>query len=215
MSREKVEQIKRLLKELSAEEREAILKEVEEPAIPVFVWNSNLNGFKAALKYIESHGEVNLVALKNHLRRLGYVQDESEKFNYGIVYNETGIFRVDPKSSVVGLTSIGRELATLFNEDHENLTIIEKVLCRGLQQQSAGYTFLHIVGQNPRILREKLQEKLVELYGAKGKYYTGYCIRLFDQLDLIRKKREGRKMSYYLTVPEAWWQEPPKFEEEE
>ena len=60
------------------------------------------------------------------------------------------------------------------------------------------------------MIREDLQERLVELYGGKGRYYTGYYTRIFDQLDLIRKKRKGRKMSYYLNVPEAWWQGTPE-----
>ncbi len=129
-------------------------------------------------------------------------------------YNETGIFNVNAKENKTSLTSVGKELAALFNDDHENLTNIEKLLCRGLQQQSAGYTYLHIVGQNPRILREELQKKLVELYGGKGRYYTGYYTRLFSQLELLLKKRKGRKMMYYLAVPEAWWQEPPDLEKE-
>ena len=156
-----------------------------------------------------------LVELKNHLRQLGYIQDESDKINYGIVYENTGIFIIDQDTKNASLTSVGKELAALFNEDHSEFTPLEMLILRGLQQQVAGYAYLNIVGQNPGISREELKSRLVELYGGKGRYYTGYYIRLFSQIGLIAKKREGRQMTYYLTVPESWTGEAPQIEEDE
>lgn len=215
MSNEKIQRIRNLLRELSPEQRRALLTQVGEPSVPMFMWNSNLNGFKAALKYIEREGVVDLVELKNYLRDLGYVQDVSDRVNYGIVYEETGLFKIDSRNNTTTLTSMGNDLAAFFNEDHKNLTIFEKLICRGLQQLSSGYTYLHIVGQNPGITRKELVNKLVQIYGGKGRYFAGYYTRLFNQLELIAKERKGREVTYCLTVPEIWGGEPPEMIDDE
>jgi hypothetical protein len=92
---------------------------------------------------------------------------------------------------------------------------IDRMMHFFIARAAAGYAYLNIVGQNPGISREELKSRLVELYGGKGRYYTGYYIRLFSQIGLIAKKREGRQMTYYLTVPESWTGEAPQIEEDE
>jgi hypothetical protein len=111
----------------------------------------------------------------------------------------------------IALTEFGMELAKLCTAKPE-LSTVEVVLFRGLQQQSAGYTFLSVIGRTGKkgILREALLKQMEEVYGrGNGDYFTGYYITIYTQLKLIMKTTEDGKARFRLTVPEAWLTKPP------
>jgi hypothetical protein len=204
------EQLRRLLSKVPPQERKSLLTREE---VPRFWWNSNLMAFKAVLKKVESSGEIPDEDLVKFLQSKGLLKESATTKNYGYTYNETGIFVVDD-SGKVSLTVIGEELAKLFDNGTE-LRPIEVVVCRGLQQQAAGYAYLNIVGTNPGIHREELRQRMEELYGGTGRYYTGYYTRIFKQLKLIRRTTDQGKAKYWLTVPQAWSGSVPEDESEE
>jgi hypothetical protein len=217
----KIEQLKKLLRDLTPDERRALLASAEQK-IPAYVWNSNPLAFKAALKHVEKKKQVSRGEVRDFLRELKLVKDPLGKGRFGIMYNETGVFVVDSSKSggdlnrdMVSLTENGRKIARLFDTDYDRLSDIEMVISRGLQQQSGGYAFLHKVGQNPGIKRDELMKKMEKEFGGKGRYFTGYYITLFSRLGLIRRKRVRRAVVYYLAVPEGWTDEPPEIENEE
>ncbi len=197
-----------------------MLLEMKEERIPSFVWNSNPLAFKAALRYLLQNGDTRKGEVRDFLRKLELVVDRDNKCHIGIMYNRTGIFGVDdsrshgdPNEEIVNLTPIGSELAALFDDNYEELTPLETVLCRGLQQQGAGYDVLHLIGSEPGIARDALIKHLEALHGGKGRYYAGYFVALLKKLQLVQAARKGRKVGYYLTVPAGWTEEAPEISE--
>ncbi len=208
-------ELRRLVSQLSEEERKKLL-EAEEPPVPTFVWNSNPLAFKAAIRFVLGKGSTTRGEVRDYLRSLGLVKDPNNKCRFGILYTKTGVFYVNDARSegetckdLVGLTPLGKELAGLFDDDPTQMTPIETVVCRGLQQQSAGYLLLSIVGQSPGIQRDALWAKMVKEYGGKGRYYAGYYTTLLSRLGLVSTRRTGKKVGYYLAVPEGWIGEAP------
>lgn len=177
------------------------------PQIPAFHWNSNLKAFKAAMKITEKASRISDEDILKGLKSRGLVSPTARVDNYGYTYNETGIFIED--EGMVSLTEIGTQIAKLFN-DEENLNIVETIICRGLQQQSAGYTYLSILAEKPGIFRQDVVAKMMSIFGRQGKYYAGYYTNIFSQLGLIEKSSEDGKARYWLTVPRAWSGKPPE-----
>lgn len=211
-----IDDLKRIVSQLSEDERRKLL-EAPEPITPGFVWNSNPLGFKATLKYVGKKGKVTRLEIRDYLRSIKLVKDPRNKCRFGIVYNKTGIFFVEDSKSngdiskdTVILTPMGKELSKLFDENVTRLTPMETVICRGLQQQSAGYTFLSIVGQEPGIHREQLWKRMVTAHKGKGRYFAGYYAALFSRLGLLTTRRAGRWTKYFLRIPEGWVDEAPE-----
>jgi len=208
----RLSEVRALLTRLSAQEKEAVIRELSgtgAPSIPQFVWNSNPLAFKAALRFVRAKATLTRRDVRDHLRSLGLVRDSSNALNFGILYDETGVFAVAPDArgdrgeDSVSLTPIGLELAKLF-DDEPRLSPLETVICRGLQNQGGGYSLLSIVSTNPGMDALALRKHMVELYGPKGKFMTGYYCALFKRLGLLTTRKNGRRESYYPGFPAYW-----------
>jgi len=218
LSEEEMKQLKKLLSKLDPEQAKKVgisptlVETLNVPDIPQFWWNPNLQAFKMLLKKVEEKGETSDADLVRYLQSLNLASDTATTDNYGYTYTEAGIFiNNDGK---VSLSEIGKQIAKLCNAE-PTLTTLEIVLFRGLQQQSAGYTYLDIVGRNPGIFREDLMKELEKIYGGNGRYYAGYYTRIFKQLRLVKRTSEHGKARYWLTVHEAWGEKNPDIPEDE
>ncbi|MDS0300890.1 hypothetical protein NDI76_19245 [Halogeometricum sp. S1BR25-6] len=198
------------LKELSSEERAALLKDVEaENELPIIGWSSNPEAVKAAFKYVEEQGTVTFEDLRQHLHDEEHIEAEQGSYNFGIIDTEREVFfKTDgdrEAGTEITLNPCGKEYAEIFDES-DYLRPIEKTLLIGMQPYGSGLRFLGILEENREdgILRENLQEQMVEEYEGSGKYFTGYYGSWYSKLGLVDKERVGRKVKYKPAFPSAW-----------
>ena len=219
LNEQEIQQLKKLLSKLSPVQAQqvgvdpTIVENLKMPEVPSFQWNSNLVAFKAILRKLLKENALSETNLVKYLQSQGLVTESATVDNYGYVYPETGIFAM--AKGMVTLTEVGKQIAELCTDSRE-LTPFEVVVFRGLQQQSAGYTYLSIIGSNPGIFREDLIKKMQGTYKpGNSRYYVGYYTRIFKQLKLVKRTTENGKARYWLTVPEAWELTPPDVPEDE
>lgn len=199
------------LKKLSPEERRELLEEVEgKDTIPILRWSSNPKAVKAAFNYVKREEPVTFEELRSYLNSEGHIDAEEGSYNFGIVYAEDGSFFKTTgdrdANTEISLTDIGQQYAAVFDEQ-PGLRSIERTLLLGMQPYGSGFRFLSILEEHRDeggILREDLQEKMEEVYGGSGKYFTGYYSSWFNKLGLLEKERVGRKVKYSLAVPSEW-----------
>jgi hypothetical protein len=198
LSEEEKKKLKELLAKAQPEELKVLM---EEDMIPRFEWNSNLTAFKILIRKVLKEPGIKDEKLVEYLKGRNKLTSKAKVDNYGYVFEETGLFRTT--NGKVYLTEIGRKIAKEFNDD-EDFTTFEIVVMRGLQVQGAGFTVLNIINMTRGILREDLMAKMEDLYGGKGRYFTGYFVRVFKQLKLIEKTTENGKAKYIPKFPVAW-----------
>ena len=219
LNEQEIQQLKKLLSKLSPVQAQqvgvdpTIVENLKMPEVPSFQWNSNLVAFKTILRKLLKENVLSETNLVKYLQSQGLVTDSATVDNYGYVYSETGIFAI--ANGMATLTEVGKQIAELCTDSRE-LTSLEVVIFRGLQQQSAGYTYLSIIGSNPGIFREDLIKKMQDVYKpGNSRYYVGYYTRIFKQLKIVKRTTENGKARYWLTVPEAWELTPPDVPEDE
>lgn len=199
------------LKKLSAEERRELLEEVEtDDELPILRWSSNPDAVKAAFNFVEREGTVTFEELRSYLHSEGHIDAEKGSYNFGIVETEDGAFfhttgETDPDTEI-SLTDTGKEYAAVFDDDPD-LRPIERTLLLGMQPYGSAFFYLGTLEdhrEDDGLLREELQETLVDEYAGSGKYYTGYYNSWFHKLGLVEKERVGRKVKYRLATPSGW-----------
>lgn len=206
------EQIKEYVKTLPPEERQALLEEVESEDIYPFInWAPNPLSIKATLNFISDNGTVTYEQLREHLVDLGYTDTEEGQYNFGVVSidDDDAIFDTDggrDAETNISLTQIGEDIASVFDDRDDALRPHEKSLLFGLQPYGSGITYLALLEKHRSdgILRQDLEDAMIDQYGGKGKYFTGYFTSLFDRLGLIKKEQVGRKKKFHPNFPEAW-----------
>lgn len=199
------------LKKLSVEERRKLLEEVEtEDELPILRWSSNPEAVKAAFQFVEREGTVTFEELRSYLHSEGHIDAEQGSYNFGIVETDDGAFfhttgDRDPDTGI-SLTDTGKEYAAVFDEN-PGLRPIERTLLIGMQPYGSAFFYLGTLEEHrdeDGLLREELEEALVDEYEGSGKYYTGYYNSWFHKLGLVEKERVGRKVKYKLSVPSGW-----------
>ncbi|ELY53650.1 hypothetical protein C491_20961 [Natronococcus amylolyticus DSM 10524] len=199
------------LKKLSADERRKLLEEVEtDDKLPILRWSSNPEAVKAAFKFVERKDTVTFEELRSYLQSEGHIDAEEGSYNFGIVDTDDGAFFSttgdrDPNTEI-SLTDTGREFAAVFDEN-PGLRPIERTLLIGMQPYGSAFFYLSTLEayrEDGGLLREELQEALVDEYEGSGKYYTGYYNSWFHKLGLVEKEKIGRKVKYQLATPSGW-----------
>jgi len=204
------EELAEQLKQLPPEERRELFEELEsEDKIPILGWSSNPEAVKAAFNFVENEGTVTFEELRSFLHREGHIDAEEGSYNFGIVDTENGSFfhttgGREPDTEI-SLSELGHEYAEVFDENTE-LRPIERTLLIGMQPYGSAYYYLGILESHGEdgILREDLEEELVDAYSGSGSYYLGYYNSWFHKLGLVEKERDGRKMRYRLATPSGW-----------
>lgn len=205
------EQIREYVKNLPEDERKALLQEVEtEEVYPILHWAPNPLAVKATFNFIAERGTVTFEELRTHLVDLDYVETEKGKYNFGIIsiedenpiFNTTGGREADTE---ISLTAIGEDIANVFDSQN-GLRPHERALLCGLQPYGAGFAYLSLLDEHREdgILRQDLQETMVDRFGDKGKYFTGYFTSWYSRLGLMKKEQVGRKKKFLPDFPEAW-----------
>lgn len=205
------EQIKEFVKSLPENEREALLKDVQtEEVYPVINWAPNPLAIKATFNFISDHGTVTYEELRQHLVDLGYADTEKGEYNFGIVSVEEDdpVFKTDggrDADTKISLTPIGEDIADVFDNTQE-LRPHERALLCGLQPYGSGFAYLSILDEHRDggILRQDLEDTMVDRFGGKGKYFTGYFTSWYSRLGLMEKEQVGRKKKFHPDFPEAW-----------
>lgn len=198
------------LRQLPQEERQELLKELEnEDEVPILRWSSNPDAVKAAFNFVEREGTVTFEDLRSVLHGEGHIDAEEGSYNFGIVDTENGPFFETSgerdSDTEISLTELGEEYAAVF-DDTAGLRPIERTLLIGMQPYGSAYRYLGILEAHGEegVLREDLEEELVDTYSGSGSYYLGYYNSWFHKLGLIEKERDGRKMRYRLATPSGW-----------
>lgn len=199
------------LKKLSADERRKLLEEVEtDDELPILRWASNPEAVKAAFNFVEREGTVTFEELRSYLHGEGHIDAEQGSYKFGIVDTDDGSFFHTTgdrdADTEISLTDTGKEYASVFDEN-PGLRPIERTLLIGMQPYGSAYFYLGTLEahrDDDGLLREELQEALVDEYEGSGKYYTGYYNSWFHKLGLVEKERVGRKVKYKLAVPSGW-----------
>lgn len=199
LTEEEKQRLRELLAKTEPEELRALM---EEEKIPRFEWNSNLIVFKQVMRKVLHEPGIKDEVLVKYLIDRGLLGNKANVDNYGYVYAETNLFRIESKNKIY-LTNIGKTIAEHFN-DNEDLTTLETIIMRGLQVQGAGFSVLHLITVSGGIFREVLINKMKEYYGEKGKYFSDYFVGVFKQLNLIDKITENGKAKYIPKFPVAW-----------
>ena len=204
MNNADMETLRKVLLNMSSDKRSELLESLSRPVVPAFTWNSSLSGFKMVLKFVEKTGASKIADVKHLLYAAKIAKADDGVNNFGIIGNETGIFSISD-SGEVRLTSIGKELASMF-DDAEVISPLEMVVLRGLLQQGVGYVFLGEVAKRPDgITREEVLKIFRKIFGSgSGTYFTGYYAGLYDKLGIIEKLRKGKEVIYKLKVPLSW-----------
>ncbi|WP_338740729.1 hypothetical protein [Haloplanus salilacus] len=199
------------LKKLPADERRKLLEEVEsEEELPILRWSSNPVAVKAAFNFVEREGTVTFEELRSYLQSEGHIDAEEGSYNFGIVETDDGVFfnttgDREPETEI-SLTNTGQEVAAVFDETPD-LRPIERTLLIGMQPYGSAFFYLSTLEENREdggLLREDLEEALVDEYEGSGKYYTGYYNSWFHKLGVVEKERVGRKVKYRLATPSGW-----------
>ncbi|MFC3958654.1 hypothetical protein [Halovivax cerinus] len=199
------------LKKLSPEERRKLLEDVErDDELPILRWSSNPEAVKAAFNFVESEETVTFEELRAYLQSEGHIDAEEGSYNFGIVETDEGAFfnttgDRDPDTEI-SLTDTGREFASVF-DNGPDLRPIERTLLIGMQPYGSAFFYLGTLEahrDDGGLLREELEETLVDEYKGSGKYYTGYYNSWFHKLGLVEKERVGRKVKYRLATPSGW-----------
>lgn len=205
------DQLKQFLRNLPEDERKELLKEVETSDVyPTVNWAPNPLAIKATFNFVANHGTVTYEELRQHLVDRGYVETEEGKYNFGIVsindadpiFETTGGQEADTE---ISLTPIGEDIAGVF-EDCDKLRPHERAFLCGLQPFGSGFTYLSILDEHrdSGILRQDLEQAMVDRYNGSGKYFTGYFTSWYSKLGLIEKEQVGRKKKFWAKFPEEW-----------
>lgn len=105
----------------------------------------------------------------------------------------------------VSLTGTGENIAEVF-DDQEELRPVERVMLCGLQPYESGFGYLSLLDEHREdgIFRPDLEETMVDRYGGKEKYFTGYFTSWYSRLGLMEKEQVGRKKKFHPSFPEGW-----------
>lgn len=198
------------LKKLSSDERRKLLEEVEaDDELPILRWSSNPEAVKAAFNFVAREETVTFEELRSYLQSEGHIDAERGSYKFGIVEDDDGVFfhttgDREPDTEI-SLTDTGKEYAAVFDEN-SGLRAIERTLLIGMQPYGSAFFYLGTLEahRDDGLLREELQEALVDEYEGSGKYYTGYYNSWFHKLGLVEKERVGRKVKYRLATPSGW-----------
>lgn len=205
------DQLKQYLKDLPEDERKELLREVEsEDVYPTVNWAPNPLAIKATFNFVSDHGTVTYEQLRQHLVDRGYVAAEEGKYNFGIVstddadpiFDTTGGRDADTE---ISLTPIGEDIAGVF-DDRDELRPHERALLCGLQPYGSGFAYLALLDEHrdDGILRQDLEDAMVDQYSGSGKYFTGYFTSWYSKLGLVEKEQVGRKKKFWPNFPEEW-----------
>lgn len=205
------DQLKEYLKNLPEDERKELLQEVEtEDVYPMINWAPNPLAVKATFNFISDSGAVTYEELRQHLVDLEYVETEEGKYNFGIVSVEDDdpIFTTtsgQEADTEISLTPIGEDIAGVF-DDHDELRPHERALLCGLQPYGSGFAYLALLDayRDDGILRQDLEDAMIDRYSGSGKYFTGYFTSWYSKLGLIEKEQVGRKKKFWPSFPEEW-----------
>lgn len=205
------EQLKQYIRSLPEDKRRELLEEAEDHDIyPVVNWAPNPLAIKATFNYISDNDTVTYEELRQHLDNLGYTDTDEGKYNFGVVSIEEDdpIFNTDggrQPDTEISLTPIGEDIASVF-DDHDDLRPHERALLFGLQPYGAGFAYLALLQEHREngIHRQDLQEEMMDQFGGKGRYFTGYFTSWFDRLRLMKKEQDGRQKKFHPDFPEAW-----------
>jgi hypothetical protein len=211
-----VEDLMAEVEQLTPEERAALRERLnEEPSPPLAGWSPDPLKLKVALNHLV---DVDEATRENLAEVLSAVDEISEitSMDYGLVgRNSNDIFHVDKGDSKaedrLSLTTQGRQLAEMFDDEFDGLRPVEKALYRGLSVYGHLGAFLGILerdrqqgGHPDGMLKEDLVEEMAELYGGEADTYTGYLGTLCNRLELITRTRDGNRARYKIAVPERW-----------
>lgn len=204
------DQLKQQLKNLPEDEQEELLKEIQiEEVYPVVNWAPNPLAVKATFNFISARGTVTYEELRQHLAGLDYVETEEGEYNFGIIsldddsiFNTTGGQEAETE---ISLTTIGENIADVF-DDRDELRPHERALLCGLQPYGSGFEYLSLLDEHrdDGILRQDLEDAMVDRFGGKGKYFTGYFTSWYAKLGLMEKEQVGRQKKFHPDFPEAW-----------
>ncbi|KXA90250.1 hypothetical protein AKJ57_04290 [candidate division MSBL1 archaeon SCGC-AAA259A05] len=204
------ERILKDLKNLPPEERKEILDQIKpEKELPILYWTTNPITAKLTFKFLQNQGEATLEEIREFLQNQGAIRANKGEYNFGVIPRDGDLFfNIDGswgENCKVSLTETGKKFAEIFRKDKE-MTSLERSLLIGIQPYGSGFVYLSILEKNREkgVLREDMQKELVNLYGNKGKYFTGYFTTWFSRIGLIKKEKDGRKVRYKPTFPTAW-----------
>jgi hypothetical protein len=205
------EQIKEFVKGLPEEERKELLQDVQtQDVYPIINWAPNPLAIKATFNFISNNNTVTYEELRQHLVDLGYADTEEGEYNFGIVSvdEDDPVFETDggqDPDTNISLTSIGEDIADVFDDTYD-LRPHERALLCGLQPYGSGSAYLSILDEHREdgIMRQDLEDTMVDRFGGKGKYFTGYFTSWYSRLGLMKKEQVGRKKKFHPDFPEAW-----------
>ena len=211
-----VEELMAEVEQLTPEERAALRERLnEEPSPPLAGWSPDPLKLKVALNHLVDVDEATREDLAEVLSAVDEIS-EITSMDYGLVgRNSNDIFHVDKGDSKaedrLSLTTQGRQLAEMFDDEFDGLRPVEKALYRGLSVYGHLGAFLGILerdrqqgGHSDGMLKEDLVEEMAELYGGEADTYTGYLGTLCNRLELITRTRDGNRARYKIAVPERW-----------
>jgi hypothetical protein len=211
-----VEDLMAEVEQLTPEERAALRERLnEEPSPPLAGWSPDPLKLKVALNHLVDVDEATREDLAEVLSAVDEIS-EITSMDYGLVgRNSNDIFHVDKGDSKaedrLSLTTQGRQLAEMFDDEFDGLRPVEKALYRGLSVYGHLGAFLGILerdrqqgGHSDGMLKEDLVEEMAELYGGEADTYTGYLGTLCNRLELITRTRDGNRARYKIAVPERW-----------
>jgi hypothetical protein len=211
-----VEELIAEVEQLTPEERATLRERLnEEPSPPLAGWSPDPLKLKVALNHLVDVGETTREDLAEVLSAVGEIS-EITSMDYGLVGRKSNdIFHVEKGDSKaedrLSLTTQGRQLAEMFDDEFDGLRPVEKTLYRGLSVYGHLGAFLGILerhrqqdGHPDGMLKEDLVEEMAELYGGEADTFTGYLGTLCNRLELITRTRDGNRARYKVAVPERW-----------
>jgi hypothetical protein len=211
-----VEELIAEVEQLTPEERATLRERLnEEPSPPLAGWSPDPLKLKVALNHLVDVGETTREDLAEVLSAVGEIS-EITSMDYGLVGRKSNdIFHVEKGDSKaedrLSLTTQGRQLAEMFDDEFDGLRPVEKTLYRGLSVYGHLGAFLGILerhrqqdGHPDGMLKEDLVEEMAELYGGEADTFTGYLGTLCNRLELITRTRDGNRARYKIAVPERW-----------
>lgn len=214
-SDESRDDLKARLRELPANERDELLREIEdEPrdGYPSLKWATNPVTVKAALNFIASDETTTFEELRQHLNTLDECDIDPGNYSFGIVdtSDESMIFQTTggrDAETEISLTQTGENIAAMFDDNH-GVRPCERPLFFGLQPYGTGITFLSELDKHRDgngVLRQDLEAALQVRYGDQGAHALGYFSAWYSSLGLIEREPDpddGRRKRYFPSFSE-------------
>jgi len=216
LSDSEAEELLEEIERLPPEEQQRLIELMNaEPDPPLVGWASNPLKTKAALRHLTKVGECTREELAEFLNTIDEL-GEVNSMNYGLVGRHSNdLFHVEKGASKakdeLSVTSVGEDVAAMFNDDLDSLTPAEIALYRGLHMYGHYVAFLGELEKHRRtdghkdgILKSDLVDALRPYYGNEAEAYVGYCGTLCERLKLIERTRDGNQMRYKFVLPREW-----------